>query len=246
MMSPDASSQAMVERYLAVRERLRTAALNAGRKPEDVRLVAVSKFHPAASVAVVAAAGQVHFGENYVQEALKKQDDLRHLDLCWHFIGHLQSNKAREVAGRFALVHTVDSLKLAQELSRRMETHAPRRADDGVAVQDILLQVNIGEEEQKSGIDRQSLFALADAVVALPNLRLQGLMGMPPFFDDGERARPYFAALRELHQALCTRLAVALPHLSMGMSGDCVQAVEEGATIVRIGTDIFGARPARI
>lgn len=238
---------ALTARYKTVQARLDDAIRSAGRRPEDVTLVAVSKFHPAAAIAALVAAGQRDFGENYVQESLRKQQDLQDLPVRWHFIGHLQTNKAREVAGRFDLMHTVGSLRLAQSLQKSMErvrTLQPAHATP--AVQDILLQVNIGDEPQKSGVDVEELPVLADAVLELPALRLVGLMCLPPFFDDGEAARPFFARLRELRDGLERRTGMALPHLSMGMSGDFVQAVQEGATIVRIGTDIFGERPARV
>ena len=232
-----AETTALGERLEAVRSRLAGAARVSGRDLQDVRLIAVSKLHPAAAVAAAHSFGQCVFGENYVQEALAKQQALAALPLEWHFIGHLQVNKAKDVSGRFALIHTVDSQKLAETLSRRLP--------EGVAAQDILLQVNIGDEAQKSGVDAADLPALAEAVVGIPGLRLRGLMCLPPFFDDGEAARPFFARLRELRDDLQVRLGMQLPELSMGMSGDCEQAVEEGATLVRVGTDIFGPRPPK-
>ncbi|MEG2004630.1 MAG: YggS family pyridoxal phosphate-dependent enzyme [Bilophila sp.] len=228
---------ALGERLEAVRERLVRAAHNAGRAPEDTRLIAVSKLHPAEAIAAAATFGQRVFGENYVQEALAKQDELAGKDVEWHFIGHVQTNKAKDVSGRFTLIHTVDSLKFAETLARRLP--------ETVARQGVLLQVNIGDEPQKAGVAIADLPALAEAVFALPQLEVRGLMCLPPVFDAGEGARPYFARLRELRDALEARLGVALPELSMGMSGDCSQAVEEGATLVRVGTDIFGPRSAR-
>ncbi len=220
-----------------VKEALAEAARTAGRKTEDVSLVAVSKLHPASDIRALAETGQVDFGENYVQEAVGKQEELADLDVRWHFIGGLQSNKAKFVAGNFALVHSVDSRKLANTLSNKA------LARD--AVQDILLQVNIAGEEQKSGISVENLPELADAVMEMDGVRLRGLMTMPPFFDEPERARPVFARLRQLRDELEGQLGISLPHLSMGMTGDFVPAVEEGATLVRIGTRIFGARPPR-
>lgn len=224
------------ERLEAVRERLARAARASGRSPEDVRLIAVSKLHPVDAVVAALGFGQRVFGENYVQEALAKQAALPDPAIEWHCIGHVQMNKAKDVSGRFALIHTVDSLKFAEALARRLP--------DTVRRQDILLQVNIGNEPQKSGVNEWDLPALAEAVLAIPRLRIRGLMCLPPFFDDGEAARPYFARLRELRDVLQSRLDIPLPELSMGMSGDCEQAVEEGATLVRVGTDIFGPRPA--
>ncbi len=227
--------EALRERYLAVRDRLAEAVRRAGRAPGEVALVAVSKFHDAEHIRIVAGAGQRLFGENYVQEALTKQDLLVGLDLEWHCIGRLQSNKARDVAGRFALVHTVDSARLAEALSRRQI--AGRQA--------VLLQVNIGREEQKAGVPVEEAEALAQTVLALPGLDLRGLMCLPPYCEDPEASRPFFSRLRELRDRLAARLGVALPCLSMGMSDDFVQAVEEGATLVRVGTGIFGPRPSR-
>jgi hypothetical protein len=227
----------LAERAAEVRQALAQAAKQAGRAPEDVTLVAVSKLHPASDIRDLAETGQTEFGENYVQEALTKQEELSGLKVNWHFIGGLQSNKAKYVAGKFALVHSVDSSKLAQALHKK--------AVSLDTVQDILIQVNIAGETQKSGITVDKLPELAEAVLGMEGLRLVGLMTMPPFFDDPERARPVFARLRELHGALQTRLGMDLPHLSMGMTGDFVPAVQEGATLVRIGTRIFGARPPR-
>ncbi|WP_147819108.1 YggS family pyridoxal phosphate-dependent enzyme [Salidesulfovibrio onnuriiensis] len=222
-------------RMARVQEEVAETARNCGRNPGDVTIVAVSKIHPAESIRALHASGQVDFGENYVQEALGKQETLADLDLRWHFIGGLQSNKAKFVAGQFALVHSVDSLKLAKMLDKK--------ASELGVVQDILVQVNIAHEEQKSGIYEDNLFEMAEEVAGLENLHLVGLMTMPPFFDEPERARPVFARLRELRDSLEPRLDMKLPHLSMGMTGDFVPAVEEGATLVRIGTRIFGPRP---
>ncbi|MDD3311022.1 YggS family pyridoxal phosphate-dependent enzyme [Pseudodesulfovibrio sp.] len=224
-------------RLARLREELAEVAGRAGRKPGDVTLVAVSKYHPASDVRDLSLAGQVDFGENYVQEALAKQEALADLKLRWHFIGGLQSNKAKYVAGKFGLVHSVDSSKLAQALHKKATSLG--------LVQDILLQVNIAGEAQKSGITEEELPRLAEEAMAADGLRLVGLMTMPPFFDEPERARPVFARLRELRDGLEGRLGVRLPHLSMGMTGDFVPAVEEGATLVRIGTRIFGSRPPK-
>jgi hypothetical protein len=201
-----------------------------------VTLVAVSKKQPEEAVAAVFEAGQVDFGENYVQEAEAKRAALAALDIRWHFIGGLQSNKARFVAGNYALIHSVDSEKLARELDKRARAAG--------VVQDILVQVNVACETTKCGVAEADLPPLAEAVEAMDNVRLQGLMTMPPFFDDPERARPFFSRLRTLNRETGERLGRVLPHLSMGMSGDFAAAIEEGATLVRIGTDIFGPRCA--
>ncbi len=224
-------------RLADVRQRVATAALRSGREASCVKLIAVSKFHPAGAVRDAISCGQTVFGENYVQEAVGKQAELADLQAEWHFIGHVQTNKAKDVAGRFALIHTVDDVRLAEALNRRLP--------QDVESQSVLIQVNIGHENQKSGVSEDELPRLAEAVLALPRLRLLGLMGMPPFFDDGEAARPYFARLRALRDALETRLGRSFPELSMGMSGDFEQAIEEGATLVRIGTTLFGSRPAK-
>ncbi len=226
------------ERLEIVRDRLAAAARHAGRRPEDITLVAVSKFHPVEAVQAAFACGQRAFGENYVQEALAKQMAFPQLSEQggeWHCIGHVQTNKAKDVAGRFALIHTVDSLKFAETLARRLP--------EGAARQGVLIQVNIGDEMQKSGVPEAALPDLVEGVLNLPDLELRGLMCLPPFFDDGEAARPFFARLRVLRDTMSKHFGVPLPELSMGMSGDFIQAIEEGATIVRIGTDIFGPRP---
>lgn len=236
----DAEKTLLAERLAAVRERLADAAREAGRRPEDVTLLAVSKFHPVEAVRAAFALGQRAFGENYVQEALAKQEAFPELAVQggeWHCIGHVQTNKAKDVAGRFALIHTLDSAKCAETLARRLAPGAPRQA--------VLIQVNIGSEAQKAGVSEDELPRLVESVLALPRLALRGLMCLPPFFDDGEAARPFFARLRALRDETAARFGIPLPELSMGMSGDFVQAVREGATIVRIGTDIFGPRPAR-
>ena len=229
--------QELAERTAQVKEDLANAARKAGRNVEDVTLVAVSKLHPGSDIRALSESGQMDFGENYVQEAVGKQEELSDLDVNWHFIGGLQSNKAKFVAGNFGLVHSVDSRKLAQALHKK--------ASGLGVVQDILLQVNIAGEAQKSGITVENLPVLADEVMEMEGVRLVGLMTMPPFFDEPERARPVFSQLRQLKETLEKQLGEKLPHLSMGMTGDFVPAVEEGATLVRIGTRIFGVRPPR-
>ena len=230
------------ERYARVLERLDAACAAAGRGRDDVVLIAVSKLHPAADVAAVARAGQLDFDENYVQEALQKREELAGEPACrnvrWHMIGHVQSRKAAQVAGAFALIHTLDSRKLADGLERRLAVLEAR--------QPVLMEVNVAAEPQKSGIMAEDLPALADYIVeSCPHLELRGLMCLPPVFDAGEAARPHFARLRVLCEELRARLGLPLPELSMGMSGDFEAAVAEGATLVRIGTDIFGPRPPR-
>lgn len=227
------TSDSLAVRLQEVQEAMRRAEQRAGRAPGAARLVAVSKRHPAEAVRALFDAGQLDFGENYVQEAQAKVD-LLPAGLRWHFIGHLQTNKARQVAGRFALIHSLDSLRLAHSLHDCAERQA--------AVQDVLVQVNLGREIQKSGVMEDALPELAEYLSGCRHLRWQGLMLMPPFFDDPERARPYFARLRGLAEMLRSRYGLPLPELSMGMTGDFEAAVEEGATLVRVGTRIFGER----
>lgn len=228
----------IAERLANVREGMARAAAKSGRNPGEVRLVAVSKGQPAAAVAEAHAAGQVVFGESYVQEALAKREVLAGLAVEWHFVGGLQANKAKHVAGRFGLVHSVDSLSLAQLLHKKAQALG--------LVQAVLLQVNIAGEIRKHGVAEADLPALAEAVPGLPGLLLAGLMVMPPYDQDPERSRPYFARLRELRDRLAARLGRGLPHLSMGMSHDHAVAIEEGATLVRVGTAIFGPRPCAL
>ena len=197
--------------------------------PPGVTLLAVSKAQPAEAVREAYAAGQRHFGENYVQEWREKAEALSDLPgLAWHFVGSLQTNKVKYLVGRVALVHTVDRLELAREISRRSSQR-------GVATA-VLLEVNVAGEASKSGCPPAEVPALAEAVRALPGLELRGLMCIPPAEGD---PRPHFRALRALRDRL------GLAELSMGMSGDYLAAIEEGATIVRLGTAIFGERPPR-
>lgn len=217
-----------------VQKRIEGACRACGRDPAEVTLVAVAKLHDAAEVAALAACGQQVFGESYIQEALPKMAAAP-AGLTWHFIGHLQRNKAKLAVGRFALIHSVDNLDLARVLQKKT-------GELGRARQAVCLQVNVAGETQKSGVSPEGLPELAEAVAAMPELALSGLMVLPPVFDDPTSARPAFARLRELRDGLATRLGLALPVLSMGMSGDLEAAVLEGATHVRVGTDLFGPR----
>lgn len=228
----------IARRLAGLREEIGAAARESGRGAGDVTLVAVSKWHPAAAVRAAALAGQRDFGENYVQEALAKQDELADLGLRWHFTGALQTNKAKFLPGRFVLVQTLDSLKLARTLHDRIAaTCAP--------VQDVLIEVNLARESQKAGVAEAELPGLAEAVAGLETMRLAGLMALPPFDLAPEARRPLFARLRELRDGLELRLGRRLPVLSMGMTDDFRQAILEGATMVRVGTRIFGARPQK-
>lgn len=223
-------------RLTAVRAAIHAAESRHGRPEGSVSLLAVSKTQPSAAIRAAAAAGQRRFGENYLQEALAKIADLADLDLEWHFIGPLQSNKTRPVAEHFAWVHSVDRLKLAERLSAQRP--------DGLPPLNICLQVNISAEASKSGCSLDELPALARAVAALPQLRLRGLMAIPAPAEGLEQARLPFRRLREALDALNAD-GMALDTLSMGMSDDLEAAIAEGATLVRVGSAIFGARPAR-
>jgi pyridoxal phosphate enzyme (YggS family) len=218
----------IADNWRAVRARVDAACDRAGRPRGDVTLVAVSKLHPASAVREAAAAGATDFGENYAQELAAKRGECG--DVRWHYIGRLQRNKAKLVAGQVALVHAVDTVELATELGKR-----------AAQVQPILLAVNLGGEETKSGIDEANALDVARAIASVSNIRLDGLMTMPPPSDDPEASRPYFERLRALRDALAAQLG-PLPVLSMGMSGDFEVAIACGATHVRIGTAIFGAR----
>ena len=217
----------------AVLTRIDAAARSCGRNPAEIALLAVSKTWPADDVCEAAAAGQRAFGENYVQEGVAKAQALAALGLEWHFIGPLQSNKTRSVAETFAWVHSIDRLKIAERLSEQRPEHLPPL--------EVCVQVNVSGEASKSGVAPAELSALAHAVAALPRLRLRGLMAIPEPVDAFAAQRAPFRRLRELQSALCAE-GLVLDTLSMGMSHDLEAAVAEGATIVRVGTAIFGAR----
>lgn len=221
------------ERLLAVRARIEAAARVAGRDPAAVSLLAVSKTWPAAAVRAAAAAGQRAFGENYVQEGVEKIEALRDLALEWHFIGPLQSNKTRPVANAFDWVHGIDRVKIAERLSAQRDVHLPAL--------NVCIQVNVSGEDSKSGVAPDEVAALAQAVAALPRLRLRGLMCIPEPTEDMALLRARFALLRRLRDELAGA-GLALDTLSMGMSHDIEPAIAEGATIVRVGTAIFGER----
>ena len=220
----------IAENIAKVGERIRAAAQASGRDLDHIGLLAVSKTKPAAAVREAYAAGIRDFGENYLQEALEKQAELSELPLIWHFIGPIQSNKTKPIAEHFAWVHSVDRLKIAQRLSEQRPIDLPPL--------NICLQVNVSAEDSKSGCAPAELAALALAVSQLPNLRLRGLMAIPEPTDDVAAQRAAFARLRELRDGL----PLPLDTLSMGMSHDLDAAIAEGATWVRIGTALFGAR----
>lgn len=213
-----------------VATRIREAAQAAAREPDEVRLLAVSKTQPAEAIRQANAAGLGDFGENYLQEALAKQAELADLHLTWHFIGPIQSNKTKSIAEHFDWVHSVDRLKIAQRLSDQRPEH--------LAPLNICLQVNVSGEASKAGCEPQDVRNLANEIAALPRLRLRGLMTIPEPTEDPAEQRAAFARLRQLQEAL----DLDLDTLSMGMSQDLEAAIAEGATWVRIGTAVFGAR----
>ncbi|MBW2544584.1 MAG: YggS family pyridoxal phosphate-dependent enzyme [Deltaproteobacteria bacterium] len=218
-----------------IREDIAEAALRSGREPSEVRLMAVTKTVDDDRILEAIEAGVDIMGENYVQEAKRKIEKMD-VDVEWHMIGHLQSNKAKYAVRLFDMVHSVDRTGLATELDRRSAS-AER-------VTNILIEVNVSGEESKSGVSADGATALVREISLFNNLSIRGLMTMPPWFDNPEDARPYFVALRELRDKIVAEdiKGVEMRELSMGMSGDYQVAVEEGATIVRIGTAIFGAR----
>lgn len=250
---PDSEAAALRERFDAVQARLQSAVKASGRDASDVRLIAMSKTHPAPMLADLCrywrgGGSAPAFGENYAQEALAKQTEVASLLARddagqgalpeWHFTGHLQSRKAKDIAGRFVCVHTLDSEKLAAQLARCVQA-------GNLSPQAVLVQINVGGEEQKSGVAPEAAEQCITSVMALPEIQVEGLMCLPPFFDEAEPSRPYFSRLRELRDGLRRATGLTLPHLSMGMSHDFEVAVSEGATMIRVGTDIFGRRPVK-
>src|SRR5882724_738874 len=230
------SESGLQERIAAIRERIATAARRAGRRADEITLIAVSKTHPAEVISAAFELGIHHFGENRVQEWEGKRARVENLPAQWHLIGHLQSNKAAKAARIFHSVDSVDDFALAQRLHRaRADAAEPQRLR-------VLIEVRIAPEETKSGIERAGLTPLADQVSTLNHLDLQGLMCIPPFLEDAEKVRPFFGDLRTLRDDLERKLGKKLPVLSMGMSHDFEVAIEEGATEVRIGTAVFGTR----
>jgi len=220
------------ENLLRVRERIERAAQKAGRDPKEIKLVAVSKTVEVARIKEAIEAGVSILGENYVQEAQKKIEALGG-PVSWHFIGHLQSNKARYAVRLFDVIHSIDSIPLAEELNRRVEQ--PDR------VIKVMIEVNLSKEATKFGTDEERVLNLAKRIQTLKHLSLEGLMTMPPYFDSPEMSRPYYVALRELKERMIKE-GTPMKELSMGMSNDFGIAIEEGATYVRVGTAIFGPR----
>ncbi|MDM8516547.1 YggS family pyridoxal phosphate-dependent enzyme [Desulfobacterales bacterium HSG16] len=231
----------MKDRIDTINKRIEEAASTCGRDPENVKLVAVGKTKPVEDIKEAALAGIDVVGENYIQEARTKFEALSSYEISWHFIGHLQSNKAKYAVKIFDLIHTVDSLKLAYEIDKQA-----KKIDK---IQDILVQVNISMEESKSGItDIRELFDLLRTIGTMENISVKGLMTIPPYYNEPDKARPFFRELKKLAQKIVDDKItdefsnISMDELSMGMTGDFEIAIEEGATLVRIGTAIFGTR----
>ncbi len=220
------------ENVLRVMERIEKAAKTVGRNPEEINLVAVSKTVESARIKEAIEAGVSILGENYVQEAQKKIDEIGRT-VSWHFVGHLQSNKAKYAIRLFDMIHSLDSISLAEELNRRVEKEG--------RTMNAMIEVNLSGEATKFGAEEARVFDIAQRVLNLSHLSLVGLMTMPPYFDSPEMSRPYFIQLRELKEKMIKE-GIPLRELSMGMSNDFEIAIEEGATFVRVGTAIFGER----
>lgn len=218
-----------------IKDRIASVCQKCGRNPAEVRLIAVSKKKPAKDIDAAIAAGQTLLGESYVQECVTKLDEVK-AEAEWHFIGALQSNKAKQLRGKVAMIHSVDRLSLAKEINRQW-------CKDNACI-DILIQVNLGKEASKSGTTANDLIDLVRQVAKLQHVRIRGLMALPPWQADVEEVRPYFRELRQLAEQIdALKLAnVTMQELSMGMSHDYEVAIEEGATLIRVGTAIFGAR----
>jgi PLP dependent protein len=230
------SPETVRDNVARVRERMAAAAGRAGRRMEDITLLGVSKTHSAEAIREAFAAGVRHFGENRVQEWEGKRGSTEDLTGYWHLIGHLQSNKAARAAKAFHAVDSVDDFALAQRLDRaRAEISDQRKLR-------VLIEVRVAAEETKSGVEKERLPELAEKLLTLERLDLAGLMCIPPFLENAEKVRPYFALLREMKEQLEGRLGKMFPVVSMGMSHDFEVAIEEGATEVRIGTALFGVR----
>lgn len=230
-----------------VEERIAEAARRVGRRPEEVTIVGVTKGLPVERVVPGVRAGLTELGENYVQEALGKYQQMGREPVTWHFIGHLQTNKVKQALTMFRWVHSVDSLRLAEEISKRALQRPAASGQRPAAEVNVLLEVNTSGEESKFGIQPEEAPELAEKVGKIPGVRLMGLMTVGPLVGDAEEARPCFIRLRELARQIESLglPGVEMTHLSMGMTNDFEVAVEEGATIVRIGTAIFGPRPGQ-
>ena len=237
MANLDPAQDQLATRLAGIRARIAAAAKSAGRGADEVKLIAISKTHPASAIKRAIEFGAVDIGENRVQEAEEKISRVGRDAARWHLVGHLQANKARRAVNLFDVIHSLDSLDLARRLDRLC-------GEEGREKLAVLIQVDLGHEETKSGIDESELTHLVDGLGPLSRLELVGLMTLPPFFDDPEQSRPFFRRLRKLRDELAARGAFAggKGELSMGMTHDFEIAIEEGATMVRIGTAIFGER----
>jgi len=240
MANVDPAQELLAVRLAGIRGQIEAAAQKAGRAAGEVTLVAISKTHPASAVRTLIELGATDIGENRVQEAEQKIPEIGRDRARWHLVGHLQANKARRAVDLFDVIHSLDSVTLA----RRLDRICIEKQKDSLPV---LIQVDLGHEETKSGIDELELNHLVASLEPLTRLKLIGLMTLPPFFDNPEQSRPFFRRLRELRDELATRAAFGdrKGELSMGMTHDFAVAIEEGATMVRIGTAIFGERETR-
>lgn len=229
-------TESLSERLESIRERINTAAIGAKRNPDDVKLIPVSKTHSVETLREAMAAGMNCFGENKVQEAEGKIAELGRENLEWHLIGHLQNNKARRAVKAFDVIHSVDSVELAERLERICK-------EEGREILPMLVEVDLADEESKQGIKEKDLPALVEFLRSCEHLRFKGLMILPPYFENPEDVRPYFHRLREIRNELAAQNAFdGAGELSMGMTHDFEIAIEEGATMVRVGTAIFGMR----
>lgn len=240
MANVDPAQEALAARLTGIRTRIEAAARRSGRAPEEVKLIAISKTHPASVIKTLIGLGATDLGENRVQEADQKISEIGRDDVRWHLVGHLQANKARRAVSLFDVIHSLDSLDLARRLDRIC-------GEENRAGLPVLIQVDLGHEETKSGIDESELTHLVEGLGPLSRLQLVGLMTLPPYFDNPEQSRPFFRRLSELRDNLSSRGAFKghKGELSMGMTHDFEVAIEEGATMVRIGTAIFGERAPR-
>jgi hypothetical protein len=244
------ASNEILKNYTEVRERIAAAATRSGRRAEDITLIAVTKTHPASRILNLYDAGARHFGENRVQERESKLVDTARMHATWHMIGHLQKNKVARIPGMFQSVDSVDSIALAEKLDRTAGEFLKNKNESGDLKQNafenrlrVLIEVKLDPEPSKSGAPPEELPRLVESVLRMPHLNLQGLMSVPPFFDNPQDARPYFRQLREIRDMLRKEMsAQILPVLSTGMSHDFEVAIEEGATEVRVGTALFGQR----
>ncbi len=232
------------ENYSKVLDKINSACIKAERKKEDITLLAVSKFHPLSSIITLADLGQRHFAENYLKETKEKMQEIKTLlpsniveEIKWHSIGHIQTNKAKDACNGYTCLHTVDSIKLVDALNKVLVQN--------LHTQNILIEVNIAKEEQKNGVIPNECHSLVEYILEKPNFNLQGFMCLPPIEQNPEDSRKYFKALYELKNKIEKEFSISLPHLSMGTSSDYQEAILEGATLIRVGTEIFGQRPSR-